>query len=93
MSNKAKELFVVQIVGRIILGRLVSKIMKIILSFRVGTSKNENIDHRGRETCDYESDLIFLLCDSKMSSVLNLCFLHTSLQPKRKRNGKKKNVY
>ena len=64
-----------------------------ILSLRVGTSKNKNIDHRGRVTCDYETDLISLLHDSPMSSVLNFCFSYTLLQPKRNIKGKKKNVY
>ena len=56
------------------------------LCLRVGTSKNKNIDQWSRETHDYESDLMSLLCDSTMLSVLNL-------QQKRKINGKKKNVY
>ena len=60
-------------------GRSVSKIT-IILS----TSKKKNIDHRSRETCDHESDLISLLRDSTMSGVLNFYFLSTLLQPKRK---------
>ena len=48
---KATSFFVVQAVGRIILGRSVGKIIIIILSLRVGKSKNKNIDHRGKETC------------------------------------------
>ena len=78
------------------MGWLVDKI--IILSLRVGTSKNKNIDHRGIETCAYKSDFISLLCDSTMSSAINLCFLSVLLKPKEKYhirrniNGKKKNI-
>ena len=43
--------FVVQAVGRIISGWPVGKIIIIILSFRVGTSKNKKINHGVRETC------------------------------------------
>ena len=46
---KATSFFVVQAVGRIISGRSVGKIIIIILSLRVGKSKN--INHRGKETC------------------------------------------
>ena len=60
---------------RIISGRSVGKIIIIILSFRVGISKNKNIDHRSKETCTimstqvtYEKDQIPLLLDSTMSS-------------------------
>ena len=60
---------------RIISGRSVGKIIIIILSFRVGISKNKNIDHRSKETCTimstqvtYEKDQIPLLPDSTMSS-------------------------
>ena len=49
---KATSFFVVQAVGRIISGRSVGKIIIIILSLRVGKSKNKNINHRGKETCD-----------------------------------------
>ena len=61
---------------RIISGRSVGKIIIIIiiLSFRVGISKNKNIDHRSKETCTimstqvtYEKDQIPLLRDSAMS--------------------------
>ena len=48
---KATSFFVVQAVGRIISGRSVGKIIIIILSLRVGKSKNKNINHRGKETC------------------------------------------
>ena len=54
----------------------------MILSFRVGISKNKNIDYRVKETCDimstqvtYEIDHVSLLKDSKISSALNFCFL------------------
>lgn len=33
------------------------------------------IDHRVKEICDYESDLISLLRDLTMSSALDLCFM------------------
>ena len=44
-------IFVVRAVGKIISGRSVAKIIIIILSFGVVTSKNKNIDHRVKETC------------------------------------------
>ena len=57
----------------------------IILSFRVGKSKNKNIDHGGKETCafmltqltqvTYETDHISLLQDLVISSAQNFCFL------------------
>ena len=75
------------------MGQSVSKIIKVILSLRVGTSKNKNIDHWDRETSDNESYLISLLCDSTISRALNFCFLCTLLQPKGKVNSKKENVY
>ena len=57
--------------------------LKIIQSFRVGIFKNENIDHWVKETCaitstqvTYETDLIFLLCDSTMSSALGFVFMY-----------------
>ena len=65
----------------------------IILSLRVGRSKNKNTDHQGKETCAYKKDHISLLCDSTMSSALNFCFLSVLLQRKRKRSYKKKNKY
>ena len=50
-------------------GRLVGEII-IIVSFRVGTSKNKNIGHRIKETCaimsiqvTYEIDHIFFCRD------------------------------
>ena len=42
--------FVVWAVRRILSGHLVGKIIIIILSFRVGTSNNVNIDHQVKET-------------------------------------------
>ena len=64
------------------------------------TSKNRNIDHRGKEICAHESDNISLLHDSAMSGALNFCFnLLIACNPKendhirRKINSKKKNVY
>ena len=57
-------------------GRSVSKII-IILSLRVGISKNKNIDHQVKETCaqvTHETNHISVLCHSTMSSTLNFCF-------------------
>ena len=78
---KATSFFVVREVGRITLGGSVSKILIIILSFRVGSSKNKNADHRVKETdaimsiqVTHETDLISLLRDSAMSNPLNDCF-------------------
>ena len=55
-------------------------IIIIILSFRVGISKN--IDHQVKETCaivltqvTYETDYISLLSDSTVSSAANFCCL------------------
>ena len=53
----------------------------MILSFKVGTSTNENIDHR-TETFSYDSGHISLLHDSTMSSAY--IFLSVLLSPKRK---------
>ena len=64
-------------------GKSVGKII-IILSLRVGKTKNRNIDHRRKESYAKESDHIFFCCDSTISSALNFCFLYTLLQPKRK---------
>ena len=49
---KTTYFFVVRAVRRIVSGQLVGKIIIIIiiLSFRVGTSKNINIDHQVKET-------------------------------------------
>ena len=65
----------------------------IILGLRVGRSKNKNTDYQGKETCAYKKDHISFLCDSTMSSALNICFLSVLLQRKRKRSYKKKNKY
>ena len=49
--------------------------------------KNKNIDHRVKETCEqvpYETDHIFVLCHSTMSSALNFCFLWILLWSERK---------
>ena len=59
--------------------RSVGKIIIIILGFRVGTSKNKNIDHRFKETCaqvTYETEYISVRRHSIMSSALalNICF-------------------
>ena len=64
-------------------GRSVGKVIIIIIvSVRVGISKNKNIDHRVKETCAIvltqvtsETDHISVLCHSTMSGALNFCFL------------------
>ena len=55
-------------------------IIIVSLSFRVSTPKIKNIDHRVKGTCatdstqvTYETDNIYLLRDSTMSSALNFC--------------------
>ena len=54
---------------------IVSEIIIIIQSFRIGTYKNKNIDHWGKEeTCAYEQNHISLLRDSAMQNALNVCF-------------------
>ena len=61
----------------------VGKIIVIVfLSFRVSTPKIKNIDHRVKGTCatdstqvTYETDNIYLLRDSTMSSALNFFFV------------------
>ena len=50
VKAKANYFFIVWAVGRIVSGRSVGKIIIIILSFWVSTSKNKNIDHRVKET-------------------------------------------
>ena len=64
------------------MGWLVSKIMIIILSFRVSTSENKNIDHGVKETwaiistqVTYETEHMSLLFDSAVSGAPNFCFL------------------
>ena len=68
-------ILVVWTVGRIMLDWSVGKI--IILSFRLGSTKNKNIDHWGKEAyavmstqVPYEIDHISLLRSSTMSSAL-----------------------
>ena len=77
IRRRQLNIFVVRAVERIISSQSVGKIIIITLSFRVGTSKNKNIDHRVKETCavmstqiTYETDHISLLCDSTISSAL-----------------------
>ena len=78
MSRRQLNIFVVWAVKRIISGQSISKIIIIIiLSFRVGISKNKNTDHRVKETCAImstqitcETGHISLLCDSTLSSAL-----------------------
>ena len=50
VKAKANYFFIVWAVERIVSGRSVGKIIIIILSFWVSTSKNKNIDHRVKET-------------------------------------------
>ena len=66
----------------------------IILSLRVGTSRNENSDNQCKRSCAYETDHMSLLCDSTMSSALNFCsylFYWNLLEDKI--NSKKTNIY
>ena len=71
-------------VGRIISAHLVGKIILVILSFRIDTSKNKNNDYRVKETCTimstqftYETDHLSLLRDLKMPSALIFFLLCT----------------
>ena len=64
-----------------LLFRVGRSVGKIILSFRISTSKNKDADHRVKETCaiwliqvTYEAEHISLLRDSAMSNALNFCF-------------------
>ena len=60
-------------------------------------SRNKNIDHGGKETCDCKSTHISLLHDSTMSNALNFVFylfyynVKEKDHIKRKINSKKKN--
>ena len=85
MLGEGNLIFCVRVVRRITSGRSVGQIIiiMIILSFRVGTSKSKNVDHRVKETCairstqvTYETAYISLLRDSTMSNVLNLFFMY-----------------
>ena len=49
--GKGNLFFFVWAVGRTFSGWFVGRVKIIILSLRVGKSKNKNIDHRGKETC------------------------------------------
>ena len=95
---KATQFFVAQAVGKTISSRSISKII-IILILRVGTSRNKNIDNRGKKSCTYEIDQISLLHDATMSSKLNFCFyLFIATQKKKiileeKINSKETNIY
>ena len=51
IKAKATEIRFVHAAGRIILGWSVSKMIIIILSFRVGTFEIKNIDNWGKATC------------------------------------------
>ena len=89
------------------MGRSVGKIIVILLSVGVGTTKNKNVDNGVKGTSvimstqvTYEIDHISLLQDSKISSVLNFCFWYVLLLSKRKKshvkgntNSKKRNVF
>ena len=74
---KATKFSVVQAVKRIILGLLVTKIIIIILIFRISSSENKIVDHLLKETCairlvqvTYETNHIFILHDSTMLKAL-----------------------
>ena len=58
LRRRATWFFAVWAIGRYILGWSVSKILIIILSSRVSTSKNRNIVYWSKETCAYESNYI-----------------------------------
>ena len=88
------------------MGRSIGKIIIIILSFRVDTSKNKNIDHLVKKTraitlthATYETDHVSLLQDSTISSSQNFCFyvFYCNLKEKgqitRNLNSKKRNIY
>ena len=68
--------------GRTILGWSIGKILIIILSLMVSTSRNKNIDNWGKSSSAYEIDHISLLCDSTLSSVLNFCIYLFYCNPK-----------
>ena len=80
----ATQFFVVRAVGKIMSGWSVGKII-IIISFRVGTFKNKNIDYGVKNTgaimlaqVTYKIDQVSLLQDSTISSVLNFCWASVS---------------
>ena len=87
------------------MGRSVGKIIVILLSVGVGTTKNKNIDNGVKGTSvimstqvTYEIDHISLLQDSKISSVLNFCFWYVLSKRKKSHvkgntNSKKRNVF
>ena len=63
------------------LGWSFGKILIIILSLRVGTSKNKNTEHCVKETCAimsmqviHETNHTSLLGDSTMPNAINFCF-------------------
>ena len=65
------------------LGWSFGKILIIILSLRVGTSKNKNTEHCVKETCAimsmqviYETNHTSLLGDSTMPNAINFCFFY-----------------
>ena len=80
----ATQFFVLRAVGRIMSGWSLGKII-IIISFRVGTFKNKNIDYGVKNTgaimlaqVTYKIDHVSLLQDSTISSVLNFCWTSVS---------------
>ena len=100
--TKATYFFVVQAVRKIISGLSVGKIIIIILSFRVGTSKNKNIENRVKENCaimstqvTYETDQIFTPWFNNVKCTKFLfykfyCNLKEKVHIKRNINSKKK---
>ena len=84
IRQKQLNFFVVWALGGINSGRSVDKTIIITQSLKVGTSKNINIDQRGKETCAFKSDHISLLHDSTISNTLKFCFLLFHYNPKKK---------
>ena len=57
-------------------GRSVGKIMIIILSFWIGTSKNKNIDHRVKESYTIMSIQVTCETDHVSLLVIRQCQVH-----------------
>ena len=66
---KATQCFVVRAVGRIILGRSVSKIIIIALNLGFGTSKNENNDIEVKK-------IVLMKVITSLCSVILRCQMH-----------------
>ena len=87
-------------------GRLIGEIIIIILRFRVGTSKNKNIDHRLKENCTICQHKLHMKRTTYLYSVIQQCQVHSSFvfyvfycnlkendRIRKNTNGKKRNVY